>query len=335
MRWLLLLVALVFAVPGYARKQVDEGPLFSTRPEYTAFVKSIADDLKMDQAELEKIFSRVHLKPKIIQAISLPAEAKPWDQYRPLFVSTKRILGGVSFWDDHEAALLRAREKFGVPESMIIAILGIETFYGRNTGKYRVIDALTTLAVDYPSRSDFFRRELEQFLLLMREDNIDPLSVKGSYAGAMGIGQFMPSSYRKYGLDFDGDGHSDLWSNADDAIGSVANYFNSFGWQLGQPVAVPVDVKGEETREAANTGWSMRHTVQEWQQRGVQSREPVPLDQEAMLIRLETANGPEYWLGFKNFYVITRYNHSLQYALAAYQLSQEIESARRPAYSDK
>jgi membrane-bound lytic murein transglycosylase B len=332
MKWMWLLAALLACAPSYARKAPDPGPLFSTRPEYGAFVKSVAEDIQADPAELAKVFADVHLKPQIIRAISLPAEAKSWDQYRPLFVNEQRILGGVTFWDDHEAALLRAHERFGVPESIIVAILGVETLYGKNTGNFRVMDALTTLAVDYPARSDFFRTELEQYLMLARDYGIDPLSVKGSYAGAMGIGQFMPSSYRKFGLDFDGDGHSDLWRNTEDAIGSVGNYFQSYGWQAGEPVAVSVEVKGEETREAANTGWGARHSVEEWEKRGVVLHGSAWPLTEAMLIRLDTTSGPEYWLGFQNFYVITRYNRSLQYAMAVYQLAGEIESARRSAY---
>lgn len=332
MKWVVLLLALMLSTPIHARKKPDPGPLFASRAEYGAFVKSIAGALEMDADELEKIFGEVRLKPQIVRAISLPAEAKPWDQYRPLFLNGQRILGGVKFWDSHAAALLRARTRFGVPESMIVAILGVETVYGRNTGGYRVMDALTTLAVDYSPRADYFRKELEQYLRLAREHGIDPLSVKGSYAGAMGIGQFMPSSYRKYGLDFDGDGRSDLWRNAEDAVGSVGNYFKSFGWSTGEPVVVAVEVKGEDTREFANTGWSARRSVEEWQKRGVVLRDPVPPQMEAMLIRLETANGPEYWLGFQNYYVITRYNRSLQYALAVYQLSREIEAVRASAF---
>lgn len=331
MRWVVLLLAFAVSAPGLARRKPDPGPSFATRPEYAAFVDSLATSLALDRAELDKVFSAVRLKPQIVRAISLPAEARPWDQYRPLFVNDTRILGGVKFWDAHGGTLLRAREQFGVPESVIIAILGVETVYGRNTGAYRVLDALTTLAVDYPPRADYFRRELEQYVLLARDQGLDPLSVKGSYAGAMGIGQFMPSSYRKYGVDFDGDGRSDLWRSTEDAIGSVANYFQAFGWKRGEPVAVRVEVKGEETREFANTGWSARRPVREWQARGVQLAEAVPPDAEAMLVRLETAAGPEYWLGFQNYYVITRYNRSLQYALAVFELSREIEAVRRSA----
>lgn len=333
MRWMVVLLALVMSSSVMARKKPEPSPLFSSRPEFGAFVQNLANDLQREPSELEKVFMEVRLKPQIVRAISRPAEGKPWDQYRPLFLNEKRILGGVKFWDSHEAALLRARTQFGVPESMIIAILGVETVYGRNTGNYRVMDALTTLAVDYPPRADYFRKELEQFLRLAQEQGIDPLSVKGSYAGAMGIGQFMPSSYRNYGLDFNGDGQSDLWRNAEDAVGSVGNYFKSYGWKTGEPVAVAVEVRGEETRELANTGWSARKSVEEWQKRGVELKETVAPAQQAMLIRLETANGPEYWLGMQNYYVITRYNRSLQYALAVFQLSQEIEATRSSAFS--
>ncbi|MBT9612665.1 MAG: lytic murein transglycosylase B [Burkholderiales bacterium] len=336
MKWLWLVVmGVMIGTPAYARKKVPPDPLFSTHVAYQPFLKSLAESTQQDAAALERIFNEVRLKPQIIRAISRPAEAKPWDQYRPLFVNEKRVLGGVTFWDNHAAALLRARKQFDVPESMITAIIGVETVYGRNTGSFRVLDALTTLAVDYPPRSDFFRRELEQYLTLAQEHAIDPLSVKGSYAGAMGIGQFMPSSYRKYGIDFDGDGHPDLWGNTADAIGSVANYFKSFGWKMGEPVVVPVEVKGEETREFANTGWTARKTVEEWQRRGVVLQDALWPQTEAMLVRLDTASGPQFWLGFNNYYVITRYNRSLRYALAVWQLSQEIETARRSAYSEK
>ncbi|MEK6662269.1 MAG: lytic murein transglycosylase B [Pseudomonadota bacterium] len=336
MRWLcIVILAMLVGTPVYARKKAPPDPLFSTHAAYQPFLKSLAESTQQDLAALEKIFSDVRLKPQIIRAMSRPAEAKPWDQYRPLFVNGKRVLGGVTFWDDHAAALLRARKQFDVPESMIAAIIGVETVYGRNTGSYRVLDALTTLAVEYPPRSDYFRRELEQYLILAQEQAIDPLSVKGSYAGAMGIGQFMPSSYRKYGIDFDGDGHPDLWENTADAIGSVANYFKSFGWKTGEPVVAPVEVKGEETREFANTGWSARKSVEEWQRRGVVLQDSQWPQTEAMLVRLDTASGPQFWLGFNNYYVITRYNRSLLYALAVWQLSQEIEAARRSAYAEK
>ena len=328
MRWLcIVILAMLVGTPVYARKKAPPDPLFSTHAAYQPFLKSLAESTQQDLTALEKIFSDVRLKPQIIRAMSRPAEAKPWDQYRPLFVNGKRVLGGVTFWDEHAVELLRARKQFDVPESMIAAIIGVETVYGRNTGSYRVLDALTTLAVEYPPRSDYFRRELEQYLILAQEQAIDPLSMKGSYAGAMGIGQFMPSSYRKYGIDFDGDGHPDLWDNTADAIGSVANYFKAFGWKTGEPVVAPVEVKGEETREFANTGWSARKSVEEWQRRGVVLQDSPWPQTEAMLVRLDTASGPQFWLGFNNYYVITRYNRSLLYALAVWQLSQEIESA--------
>ncbi len=179
----------------------------------------------------------------------------------------------------------------------------------------------------YPPRADFFRRELEQFLLLAREQGVDALAVKGSYAGAMGMGQFMPSSWRSYGIDFDGDGHADPWRNPADAIGSVAHYLSAFGWQADAPVAVRVDVPREDTRERANTGWATRRPVAAWRELGVAVPAGIPDESEAMLVRLDTAAGPEFWLAFQNYYVITRYNRSFQYALAVHQLAQEIAAA--------
>lgn len=326
-RWILLAFVLL-ATSAVARRGPDPGPLFAERPGYEAFVAALAERVGADATELDRLFRQVRLKPQIVRAISVPAEARPWDQYRPLFVNERRILGGVRFWQTHAETLARARAAYGVPESVITAILGVETVYGANTGSYRVLDALTTLAVDYPPRADYFRRELEEFLLLAREQGLDALGVKGSYAGAMGIGQFMPSSYRRFGIDFDGDGHRDLWRNATDAIGSVANYFKAWGWQTGAPVAVRVTVEGEQTREFANTGWSARRSVAEWRSRGVAAPADVEDSAEAMLVRLDTTGGPEFWLAFQNYYVITRYNRSFQYALAVHQLAEEIAAAR-------
>lgn len=333
MRVLLWALLLAVSLPVAARRAPDPGPSFATQPGYAAFVRELANTLALDVQELDRLFRQVHLKPQIVRAISLPAEARPWDQYRPLFLNETRIQGGVAFWETHAETLARARQTYGVPESVIVAILGVETQYGRNTGGWRVLDALTTLAVAYPPRADYFRRELGEFLLLAREQGFDALAVKGSYAGAMGLGQFMPSSCRQYGVDFDGDGQADLWRNPVDAIGSVARYLQAFGWQPGGPVAVPVAVAGEETRELANTGWSARRSVAEWRRRGVTPGEAVPEEAEAMLVRLDTTAGPEFWLAFQNYYVITRYNRSFQYALAVHQLATAIAAARATACS--
>ena len=327
----LLLLALSLAVD--ARRGVEAGEPFAARPQYASFLQSLAAETSLALEDLDRVFRQVIIRPQIVRAISMPAEAKPWDQYRPLFVNQRHISGGLAFWDLHAEALRRAWQTYGVPEAVIVAILGVETHYGRHTGGYRVLDALTTLAVDYPPRADYFRRELVEFLLLAREQGLNTLAVKGSYAGAMGIGQFMPSSCRKYGVDFDGDGQADLWRNPIDAIGAVANYLHAFGWQPGAPIAYPVQVAGEATRELANTGWSARRPLREWRSRGVTIGEHVPEELEAMLIRLDTTQGPEFWLAFQNYYVITRYNRSFQYALAVHQLAQALTSARLTACS--
>ncbi|MEO1765873.1 lytic murein transglycosylase B [Thiobacter aerophilum] len=328
MRALFVMLLLAVSLPVAARRGPDPGPLFAAQPGYERFVQGLADTLSLDRQQLDHLFRQVHIKPQILRAISLPAEARPWDQYRPLFFNEARIQGGVAFWEGHADALARARETYGVPEAVIVAILGVETQYGRNMGGWRVLDALTTLAVAYPPRADYFRRELTEFLLFTREQGVDALTVKGSYAGAMGLGQFMPSSCRKYGVDFDGDGHADLWRNPVDAIGSVAHYLQAFGWQPGGRVVVPVEVAGEATRELANTGWSTRKTVAEWRRLGVNQATPLPEDEQAMLVRLDTTSGPEFWLAFQNYYVITRYNRSFQYALAVYQLASAIAASR-------
>jgi membrane-bound lytic murein transglycosylase B len=303
-------------------------------PEVQAFIGEMVQRNQFNQDELTRLFRDVHLKQSILDAMDRPAEAKPWSVYRPLFVEPKRIAGGVRFWAAHADTLARAEAQYGVPASMIVAIIGVETFYGRNTGSYRVIDALATLAFAYPKRAPYFRSELEQFLLLSREAGFDPLTIKGSYAGAMGISQFMPSSYRQYGVDFDGDGLRDLWDNADDAIGSVAQYFQGYGWKRGALVVAPVQHVEEKARGLANRGWSFRIPIKDWATVGV-GTDAEKTDADAMLLELAGVDGPEYWLGYENFYVITRYNHSFHYAMAAWQLSQALEAARAAALTGR
>lgn len=297
-------------------------------PEAAPFIEEMVARHQFDRTALTQWLAQTCLKQSILNAMTRPAEAKPWSEYRPLFVEPKRIARGVQFWSAHEAQLSRAEAQYGVPASMIVAIIGVETFYGRNTGSYRVMDALATLAFGYPPRAAYFRQELEQYLLLAREANFEPLSVKGSYAGAMGISQFMPSSYRLFGIDFDGDGHRDLWDNPDDAIGSVANYFRAKGWQSGAPVATAATAVAGPGKGLANRGWGYRMPLKDWARVGVAANDASHAEAEAMLLELAGSNGPEYWLAFKNFYVITRYNHSFQYAMAVWQLSRALEAAR-------
>jgi membrane-bound lytic murein transglycosylase B len=246
-----------------------------------------------------------------------------WREYRPIFVTSKRIGRGNDFLRLHHEILQRAEKEYGVPAEIITAIIGVETYYGRLSGKTQVFDSLVTLGFDYPPRSRFFLSELEQFLLLTREEDIDVSVVRGSYAGAMGMPQFISSSYRQYAVDFDGDGKRDLWNSTADVIGSVANYFKVHGWKSGGQVVVPARVKGqiEETRNKLKPHTSISDLAAQ----GVVPEVAVDDSAKATVITLKGKRGKEYWLGLDNFYVITRYNHSALYAMAVYQLSQEFE----------
>ena len=314
-------------VPVKSASAGEATAVFAQSPEVQAFITEMVEQHQFKIDELTRLFQQVQVKQSILNAMARPAEGKAWSEYRPLFIEPQRIAEGVRFWGAHEVALKHAEAQYGVPASLIVAIIGIETFYGRNTGSYRVIDALSTLAFAYPKRASYFRKELEQYLLLSREVGVDPLSIKGSYAGAMGICQFMPSSYRQYGVDFDDDGHRDLWRNPVDAIGSVAQYLQGYGWEPSAPVVAPVVSANDPGKNLANRGWTYRIPIKHWPAVGIITRAP-PSDRDAMLFVLAGVNGAEYWLGLKNFYVITRYNHSFQYAMAAWQLSQALDQAR-------
>jgi len=324
-------LALLFAgnAPAGTAPVPDEA--LQQRPELAAFIGAMVDKHGFDRASLQALFREVQLKPGIIKAIGKPAENKRWDEYEPMFVTPGRINGGVKFFDENAAALARAEREYGVPAEVIAAVIGVETLYGRNTGSYRVMDALTTLALDYPSRAPFFLGELENYLLLAQQEGMDPLAMKGSYAGAMGIGQFMPGSYLRYAVDFDGDGRRDLGHDTADAIGSVANYLAAYGWEQGESVAVPARVEGEEFRSLLGKGFDSMRSMAELQQLGVTAPNVPPAQMQAQLLSLETSGGPEYWLGFNNFYVITRYNRSVYYAMAVYRLSREIRQVHRSA----
>ncbi len=291
----------------------------------TRFIDEMVAKHGFQRADLVALFEKVQPRERIIQIMTAPAEGKPWNKYRPIFVNEARIRGGVDFWRDNNAALARAESQYGVPAEIIIAIIGVETRYGGNMGGFNVIDALATLAFDYPPRAEYFRSELEQFLLLTREEHLDPLLPKGSYAGAMGEAQFMPSSYRNYSVDFDGDGRRDLWHSTSDAIGSVAHYLSGYGWQRAQPIATPAQVTGNSYESVLDEKpVKPTRTITEFRTHGVQPQSRLDKDQLATLLRFETDTGDEFWLGLDNFYVITRYNHSHRYAMAVYQLSQEI-----------
>jgi membrane-bound lytic murein transglycosylase B len=299
---------------------------YSDRPDVDSYLTEISTQHGFERAELVALFKDAEHKQNIIDAISRPAEkTKPWHEYREIFLTDSRIDEGVEFWRANAAALNRAHQEFAVPPEVVVAIIGVETRYGRNAGSYRVIDALATLAFDYPPRSDFFRAELTQFLLLAREEGVNPRSLFGSYAGAMGYGQFIPSSFRNYAVDYDGDGKRDIWSNPQDAIGSVANYFRSHGWMADGDVVEPAAVTGPQADAVANESLNLQYTVGQLRALGT-TVIGVPDAAEAGLYRLDGVTGPEYWVGLHNFYVITRYNHSSMYALAVHQLGQAIAS---------
>lgn len=301
---------------------------YAERAEVQAFITEMVSGHGFGEAELGELFSAAQRQQSIIDAISRPAERMlEWHQYRDIFIEEQRIAQGLEFWSQHEQALADAEREFGVPPEYILAILGVETRYGRVTGRYRVLDALSTLAFDYPPRADFFRGELIQFLLLAREEGRNPTSLMGSYAGAMGFGQFIPSSYRHYAVDFDGDGLRDIWDNPRDAVGSIANYFSVHGWRPGEPVAIPVAARGDAVTGLANTGLNLTHTVADLEALGVEPT-GLPGDAPAALFRMEHEDYSQYWLGLQNFHVITRYNRSHLYALAVHELSQMILERR-------
>jgi membrane-bound lytic murein transglycosylase B len=278
-----------------------------------------------DPNALTALFNQAQVRNDILALMRRPAEGKPWSEYRTIFLTRQRVNGGAAFWREHQDALVRAERIYGVPAEIIVAIIGVETMYGGNMGSHGVLEALATLAFDYPRRAPFFRKELENYLVLTRAEGIDPLSLKGSYAGAMGYGQFMPSSYIAYAVDFTGDGRRDLWNNPVDAIGSVASYLSNHDWNRDSPIAARAQVSGDGYRPLVSTKLEKpRYTVDQLRQGGVTPLSAVNADEPAMLFGLRGTAGMEYWLGFKNFYVITRYNHSELYAMAVYQLSQEI-----------
>lgn len=300
------------------------------RPEIKHFIDEMVTEHGFIQSQLEAIFGQVQFQPAIIKLISTPPSSISWNQYRARFVNAQRIKNGVSFWNAHAQKLQQASQTFGVPEEIIVAIIGVETAYGATTGNHRVIDALTTLAFDYPRRAEFFRSELAQYLLLVREQNFDLFSLKGSYAGAIGIPQFMPGSYRRYAIDFDGDGKIDLTTNTADAIGSVANYLKEYGWEAGGPIITRahVGVMSEFYQEILQAGIEPIHPIKKLRQANIIPLEKIDEERLATLIELKDDDNMQYWLGFNNFYVVTRYNRSTFYAMSVLQLADAIRSAR-------
>lgn len=288
----------------------------------------LIDDLKADGFEesyIRDVLSGAKYQQSIIDAISRPAERRlNWGEYRAIFIEQRRINQALQFWKEHQETLLRAEEVYGVPPEIVLAIMGVETRFGRITGNYRVLDALSTLGFDYPKRADFFLGQLGDYFRLARQEGVEPGVLKGSYAGAMGYGQFIPSSFLAYAVDFDGDKKRDIWGNPVDAIGSVANYFARHGWRAGEPIISGVLLNGQVDSEWFNQSLKPELTLGEWRQRGVVAKSEVADDQLATLMRMSSEQGDQYLLGLHNFYVITRYNHSRLYANAVRELSEAI-----------
>lgn len=304
---------------------------FDRYEELQALIASLERDGTYAPGELATLFASVNRQDKVLEAIARPAEkTKEWKQYRPPFLSDERIRKGVEFWNTYENELALAQQKFGVPPEMIIGILGVETRYGASKGGFRVVDALASLAFDYPPRAAYFRKELRTFLQLAKEQGLNPLTTTGSYAGAMGYPQFMPSSWRNLAIDFNEDGKIDLLNDPVDAIGSIANYFRANGWREGEPVAVRARITADNYDEALSTDLKTASTLGELAQRGLAPREGgLTDDMPASAIRLQGENGAEFWLAFNNFYVISKYNRSTLYSMAAYQLGEAIRNARQ------
>lgn len=305
---------------------------FSQYEELQAMVAQLEADKVYAPGELTALFDRVARQPAILAQIAKPAESsKEWKDYRPIFMTDARINDGLAFWDKYQDVLTRAEQTYGVPAPMILAILGVETKYGVNKGNYRVVEALATLGFDYPPRAPFFRKELREFLVLSKQNGQDPFETRGSYAGAMGYPQFMPSSWRNLAVDFDGDGRIDLINNPVDAIGSIANYFKANGWRSGDPVAVRARISGQDYDGGTSKELKTVSTLNELAKVGIVPREPLGQSGStpASGIRLQGTNGGEFWIGFNNFYVITRYNRSILYAMAAHQLATALTAARQ------
>lgn len=295
-------------------------------PGAEAFIEQVVAEHGLDAAHVRSVLERAEYQQAIIDAITRPAEAKPWHQYRPIFLGETRIRAGADYWAEHRELVDRVAAEFGVPAPFVLAIIGVETNYGRITGSYRVVDALTTLGFYYPRRGAFFAGELGEYFRLAEEESLPLEEVRGSYAGAMGLGQFIPSSYRAYAVDFDGSGSRDLWQSLPDALGSVANYLKVHGWRPGEPTALPVSALPEGLD--GDFPIKPEATLDELAALGIAfDARGLPGDTPATLIELEGEQGPEYWVGLYNFYVITRYNRSPLYAMAVSQLAAAIATA--------
>jgi membrane-bound lytic murein transglycosylase B len=331
-RLFLVLAIAVALMPARADSTVQAPPsrFDLSRPEIKTFIDEVAKRTPLKRRDVQKVLAKAEPQPKIIELITKPAErVVPWWEYSARFLDEERIAQGAQLWIDQREQLERIAAERGVAPEYILAIIGVETKYGRITGRYRVIDALATLAFDYPARSAYFRKELEEFLLLAHEEKLNPLKTLGSYAGAMGNAQFMPSSYRRYAVDAQDDRKRDLWQDWGDVFASIANYFREFGWETGAPVMAEVDLDPDATFTIDPRNLKLNETVASLAAGGVQTRTDAPDSTPAMLVFAPAADGPAYRVGFRNFEVITRYNRSPRYAMAVHDLAQAIATRVR------
>jgi membrane-bound lytic murein transglycosylase B len=316
MRFVLALLGFSLSVSAVA-----EAP----HPGAEEFVKRAVAEHGLDPDAVRAVLTDAAYQQAVIDAITRPAESRPWHEYRPIFLTESRIAAGAEFWVAHRDLLEAVSARYGVPVEIIVAIVGVETNYGSNTGGFRVIDALATLGFYFPRRAAFFASELGHFLSLADEEDLPVFEVRGSYAGAMGIGQFISSSYRAYAVDFDGDGRRDLWRSLPDALGSVANYLARHGWEAGEGIVLPV--ASVPAGVDASPGLRPSYTLGELAARGVAFERGGQADEiPVTLVELETAGGMEHWVGLPNFRVITRYNRSPLYAMAVTQLAEAIRA---------
>ncbi|WP_257264002.1 lytic murein transglycosylase B [Endozoicomonas sp. ONNA2] len=320
----LLMAAMVATPVSFA--QENPGSDYLGRQDVDAFIDELVAEHRFSRTELEDIMAGAERSDRALELISRPAEGTlEWKDYRKIFVTPERIAKGVSFWEDNVETLARVEQELGVPANIIVAIIGVETYYGRQTGGFKVLDALTTLGFDFPRRGEFFRKELKNFLLLAREQNLDVDELTGSYAGAMGIPQFMPSSYRAYAVDYTGDQQANIWLSDEDAIASVANYLQKHGWKYGRGVAVQAKVSGAKHEQIVSSGLKPDKKLSLVRKAGWVVPKMVPKSSKVLAMKHEGSAGAEYWVGLHNFYVITRYNRSQMYALAVYQLAREVK----------
>ncbi len=301
--------------------------IFAQSDQVEKFINQMEQKHNFDRSELSKLLGAVKSNQKVLSAMSRPSTSKPWFEFKKLFVTKNRIEKGLKFWRDNNKLLDRAEVSFGVPAEIIVAIIGVETIYGSRVGSFGVLESLYTLGFEGQRRRGFFLRELEEFLLLCRENSLDTRSVKGSFAGAMGVPQFMPSSYRAYAVDFDEDGKIDLWNSLSDAVGSVANYLRVHGWRTNTGVAVQVNLKNKKAYELTKLGVKPHTPVFDLVESGVILKSAIDKSQMAALFSLQNRKKRDYWLSFNNFYVITRYNRSLNYGIAVHRLAEILKES--------